>query len=348
VRAGLEVFARRWWGGELGTPGRLLSVVALPLSWGWTAGSALSSRRAERAATRVEGLCVISVGNLAVGGTGKTPLAGWIAAMLCEAGAAPAVLVGPPPAGGGGGGGDEALLHRRRLADVPVFQGRDRTGSARRALAGGARVAVLDDGFQHRRLRRDLDVVLLSAEDRFPGPVLPRGPYREQEGALARADLVVVTRRAAGLERSRELAARVASVLPERAGPAVVAGVELAADSWTDLNGRPVAPPVGDVVAACAVARPRAFRSAVARVVTGSVELVAFADHHAYTPADAARLRKRAGGRPIVITEKDAVTLHGLAGILDPVRVLAETLRWDWGEADLRARLLEAAQGVRA
>lgn len=279
---------------------------------------------------RVERLAVVSVGNLAVGGTGKTPLAGWIAERLRDAGAAPAIVVGSK-------GRDEALLHRRRLGDVPVIEQRDRVAAALEARSEGATVAVLDDGFQHRRLHRDIDVVLLAAEDGFPGRLLPRGPYRERPSALARADLVIVTRRTETLATSRRLQEQVQRLHPLGA----VAGVELGAAAWTDLDGSGTGGPSGDVVAACAIARPEAFRSGVAGRVTGSVELVAFADHHEYTPADIGRLRTLASGRPIVTTEKDAVKLRGYAGEMGESYVLAEEVRWDWGEEAVLSRLLE-------
>jgi len=291
----------------------------------------IALRHTDGRAKRVEGLTVISVGNLAVGGTGKTPVVAWIAATLRDASAAPAILVG-------GHGRDEALLHSRRLPDVPVITNRDRTEGAREALARGAGVAILDDGFQHRTLRRDLDVVLLAAEDSFPGSVLPRGPYRERPGALRRADVVLVTRRGVSVEESRRLAEGVEA----RHTGLVVGGLHLAASGWTDLDGNSTAPPEGDVLAACAIARPAAFQTVVARGVTGSVELVAFADHHEYTPADIGRIAKRASGRSIVITEKDAVKFRALAGTSSEALVLAEEVRWDWGEEAFVARLRAA------
>ena len=329
MRAGLEIFARRWWAGELGGAGRVLSVLALPLSWAWASASSVAGvRLAVASSQRVEGLTVISVGNLAVGGTGKTPVVAWIAGKMRDSGAAPAILVG-------GQGRDEALMHSQRLPGIPVIVNRDRVAGARQALSEGASVVVLDDGFQHRRLRRDLDVVLLAAEDAFPGRLLPRGPYREPPGALARADVVLVTRRSASIDESRRLGERVG-----KSGWGEVAGaLELASAEWTHLDGGQADPPDGDALAVCAIARPTAFRSTVARIVRGSVELVAFADHHEYTPADIVRLEKRASGRAIVVTQKDAVKLKAHAGTLGHAYVLTEAVCWDWGEEAFVTRL---------
>jgi tetraacyldisaccharide 4'-kinase len=202
----------------------------------------------------------------------------------------------------GGHAPDEAALLGRRLPGTPVFADRDRVASARRAVSGGANVLVLDDGFQHRRVRRDLDVVLLAAEDPFPGRVLPTGPYREGMDALARADVVVVTRRMAARGASQRLAEAVEERLPGR----VAGGVALEGRGWTDLDGVAVPAPTGDVLAVCGLARPEGFRAAVEATATGVVELVAFPDHHAYTARELRRLAVRAAGRPVAVTEKDA------------------------------------------
>lgn len=329
MRHAVEALTRRWWAGELGATGRLLTALTLPLSWTWSAvAGSVGAHRAARA-VRLDGLSVISVGNLAVGGTGKTPVTGWIAAHLRSDGLATAILVG-------GHGRDEARLHARRLPEVCVVEDRNRVAGGRAARRRGAWVAIMDDGFQHRGLLRDLDVVLLAAEDPFPGPVLPSGPYREPASALARADLAIVTRRSASADAGRRLASRVEEVAPAL----VVGGVELAPEGWRTLDGAPSeGPRHGDVLAVCGVARPEAFRSQVERVLGRSVELVAFADHHDYTPADIDRLRRRSRGRPLAITEKDAVKLRHHSGTLGESYVLAERLSWDWGRDTVLARV---------
>jgi tetraacyldisaccharide 4'-kinase len=281
---------------------------------------------------RVDGVRVISVGNLAVGGTGKTPVTAWVAGTLRAAHVPVCVLVGSH-------GADEAALHRSWNPHVPVLTGRDRVASARRARSEGSPFVVLDDGFQHGALARDLDVVLLSADDPNPGPLLPRGPFREPRSALARAHLVVVTRRSSGAGRARVLAANVADVCPD----GVVACVHLAAGTWRLLDGAPADPPREDVLAVCGVARPDAFLRAVAGAVVGVAEPVVFSDHHAYSASDAERIVARARGRPIVVTEKDAVKLAALphfVGARARVLVLTDRLTWDWGEETVRSRIL--------
>jgi tetraacyldisaccharide 4'-kinase len=176
-------------------------------------GLALRARQAAFArglvrTQRVEGVKVVSVGSLRVGGAGKTPLALYLAQRLSDRGLATALLLrgyrGQLERSGGlvsrGSGplvnarqaGDEAFQAARRLRGVQVRVGADRIASARAARRAGARVVVLDDGFQHRVLQRDLDLLLVCPQDfaRQTG-LLPAGPLREPPAAALRADLLV-------------------------------------------------------------------------------------------------------------------------------------------------------------
>ena len=331
MRAALERSLRRWWAGE-GGPGAETILAALsPLSWAY--GAAVAARNARYEASggqAVDGLAVLSVGNLAVGGTGKTPLAAWVAREALALGRRPAVLTR--------GYADEVALHRGWNPEVAVVPDPDRVAGARRARGRGADVAVLDDGFQHRRLRRALDVVLLAAEDGLGGRLLPSGPFRETPDALSRAHAVVVTRRLASPEAAEALAAEVSRRWPEPA----LAIVRLAPAGWLTLTGRPAEPPRGPVLAACAVARPDAFAVDVRTACGGAVELLNFPDHHEYSAADARRLERRAGRRPLVITEKDAAGLRPHEGLLGDVRVLGQSLLWEQGREEVLA-LVRAA-----
>ncbi|MBL8756996.1 MAG: tetraacyldisaccharide 4'-kinase, partial [Phycisphaerae bacterium] len=152
--------------------------------------------------TRV-GVPVVSVGNVSVGGTGKTPMVMWLARRLMERGERPAIALRGYKGGRGGAGSDEATEFRRWLPEVPLAVGGDRVATigALRGSAEGARVScvLLDDGFQHRRLHRDLDVVLVDAtRDPFADRLLPAGWLREPVEGLKRAGAVVLTRYDAG------------------------------------------------------------------------------------------------------------------------------------------------------
>jgi len=335
VSGRIQSFARRMWAGDAGLVGRVASLAMAPMAAGFgVAVGARNRRHDRRGAVRVENIRVISVGNLAVGGTGKTPLSAWVVRLLASEGAAPALVTR-------GYGRDEILLHARWNPDIPIFADADRVAATRQAVGAGATVAVLDDGFQHRRLDRDLDLVLLAAEDSFPGHLLPRGPYREPATALARADAVIVTRRTADVMHAEALAQRVATDHPHL----VTARIHLAPGAWQDLAGEPADAPTGPVVVATAIARPPAFAANVEAALGGSVELVSYADHHDFTSKDVRALAHRAGSRQVVVTEKDAVKLAAFSTQLPDARVLSQELRWEDGEDLIRRLILDGEGG---
>lgn len=252
-------------------------------------------------------LPALSVGNLTVGGTGKTPVAAWLARRLLDAGARPALVLR-------GVGDDEPRVHRLLNPDVPVVPTPDRVAGAHQARALGADVVVLDDAFQHRRARRTADLVLVSAE-RFAGPVrlLPAGPYREGLDALRRAAAVLVTRKSA----DAAMAGAVADALT-RARPGLpVAVCHLSPDRlrrWDDPTiERPIAVLAGRrVLAVSGIGEPAAFEAQLA-AVGASVVAGRFADHHAYDAGDAVTLARRAEAvDDVVTTLKDAVKLGPL------------------------------------
>jgi tetraacyldisaccharide 4'-kinase len=239
----LHDVATRFWNGELGAAGTALDIVMIPASALFNATASVRNALYDLGALPTERVpaAVISVGNIAVGGTGKTPVTAWIARALRESGRAPAVLHG-------GYAADEPALHAVLNPDIPVLAGRDRITSAGRAIARGADVLVLDDAFQHRRIHRDLDIVLVAAES-WPRArhVLPRGPWREEDTALRRASWVVVTRRTASAEDAGTVAREIRQVLAGSA--ARVAVLKLAADSWTHAGAPRTPAPRGDVFA---------------------------------------------------------------------------------------------------
>jgi len=337
VKVSLHARVRRWWAGERGWAGRFLFLLAAPAEWLFGAAVRRRNRAYDRrGGERVAGLVVVSVGNLSVGGTGKTPVSAWLARLLRERGAETVLLAR-------GYGEDELLLHRRWNPEVSVVADPDRLRGARTALRGGAAAAVLDDGFQHRALARDADVVLLSAEEGPPGHLLPRGPFREPLAALARADAVVVTRRTASADEARRLAERVRAAYPHL----LVAVVALLPGGWQALDGAPAAAPEGPTLAVAGVAHPEAFAAQVEAVTGVPTELVAFPDHHPYSDADAGAIRTRAGARTVVTTEKDAVKLQVRAALLGPVRVLVQALTWEAGGEEL-AELVTSVAGREA
>jgi tetraacyldisaccharide 4'-kinase len=306
-------------------------------------------------ATRLAGP-VVSVGNLSMGGTGKTPVVARVAGILREAGEAVAVLSrgyggsfrgealvvsdGATVLAGAAEAGDEPVMLARALPGVVVAVGprRDAVGRAVEARFG-RRVHVLDDGFQHLRLERDLDLVCLDVRDLEDHP-LPAGRLRERPSALARADLVLLTR----IEAASEAALR---ALEARLGPERTFRVARRVAGWTTLDGAPAAPPARGFLLA-AIARPERFERDVAGAGVVVLGRAFFRDHHRYHAGElaaAAAQARAAGAEAIVTTAKDAVRLEGASTLGLPVVVMA--IAADIAdEARLRARLLSAAGRV--
>ena len=248
----------------------------------------------------------VSIGNLSVGGTGKTPVSAWIAAQLISRGARPAIVLR-------GYGDDEPLVHATLNPSVPVIVSPDRVRGVERAVVAGASVAVLDDAFQHRRARRSADIVLVSA-DSWPKRVrlLPAGPWREPLRALRRASLAIVTRKAASADDAAVVAAAIAGAAPGLP----TATVHLAADALRGAGHpgeRPLSTLAGlDVQAIAAIGDPRAFLQQL-EAAGARVRPELFADHHAYTVADAERIALEGARADLsVCTLKDAVKLAHL------------------------------------
>jgi len=251
---------------------------------------------------RTPRLPALSVGNLTVGGTGKTPVASWLALQLQARGARPAIVMR-------GYGDDEPLVHARLAPSIPVVVNANRFEAIERAAAEGADIAVLDDGFQHRAVARVADVVLVSADaSDIADRLLPSGPYREPLEALRRASLVIVTRKAASLDRARGVGARATRAAPD----VPVAIVHLALDS-VHIGTRASAPLASlrdrSVLAIAGVGNASAFGEQLAEA-GARVRLRAFPDHHPFSESDA-RLLARSLDRDEIpmCTLKDAVKL---------------------------------------
>ncbi len=280
-----------------------------PLSWLFRGLVALRNALYDLGVFRAQPLALpsVSVGNLSVGGTGKTPVAAWVASELKAMGAKPAIVMR-------GYGADEPLVHQRLNPDVPVITNADRVAGAREAQAKGATVVVLDDAFQHRRAARDVDLVLVSAEQAGSERLLPAGPLREGRSALRRATAVIVTRKSASLAVAEAVAA-------EWTGFAGAPPVAIAALSLRELQpahrGEGAAMPLAvlrdaKVLAISAIGNPAAFERQL-QTLGAEVTSAAFPDHHPFSAQDAARLAADAASLDrAVCTLKDAVKLAPL------------------------------------
>lgn len=316
---GLETL---WYGD--GPAAAVARAALVPLSAAFGAGVALRGALYDRGvlAVRPAPRPVVSVGSLRVGGAGKTPFVLWLVARLREAGYRPCIVLrgyggeaavspilldaasaGDPAAVARAG--DEAVLLALR-SGVPVAVGADRSAACALAiarLAGTARdpdLFVLDDGFQHRALARDLDVVLVAGSEARER-LLPAGPLREPATALGRADAVVLLGDEPGAAsvpfgalgvRARVCATALVRSVAEDPGPDPRA-----------LAGR-------RVVAVAAIARPGRFVRELERLGADVVARVLRRDHHLYGEADLAAIESAAAAADLVVTtEKDLVKL---------------------------------------
>jgi tetraacyldisaccharide 4'-kinase len=285
---------------------------------------------------------VVSIGNLTAGGTGKTPMVAFVAAALEELGLRPGIL------SRGYGKGDaaeneEAQLLARLLPSVPHVQDPDRVAGGTRLQDLGVDVIVLDDGYQHRRLARDLDVVLVDATRPWGlpargGPPVrafqPRGLLREAPSALRRADLIVITR--ADAADSEALRGELACFgVPISTAVHAPVGLRTLADEALDLSALQGV----DVDLVSGVGNPQAFEATVRGLGADVREHRVFPDHHRFSPGDLDGL----GARPVVVTAKDAPKLPATA----EVWVLDVALRFLDGEDLLRARLAALPEGLR-
>jgi len=264
---------------------------------------------------------VISVGNLTVGGTGKTPMVIDLASRLVARGYSPAV-VARGYAAEDGQPNDEELLIRRHCPAVAYVADPDRVGAARDAVARcHSDVILLDDGFQHRRLARDLDIVLIDATCPLGfGRMLPRGLLREPPSALRRAHALVVTR------SDQVSPAELSRLLDQLHRLAPDAALLTSSHRVTDvqaLDGSRSGIALADrrIAAFAAIGNPGAFRATLQHLGAIVAAEKWYRDHHRYTGYDVAMLSafmRRTDAEFLVTTEKDAVKLEILAGDLAP------------------------------
>jgi tetraacyldisaccharide 4'-kinase len=309
---------------------RLVRLALLPASGLWRGAMALREAAYRHGWMGVKDLPLpsVAVGNLTVGGSGKTPIAIWIAHYYVSRGLVPGILLR-------GYGEDEAQVHAHAVPEAVVIADPDRAVGAERALARGAQVLVLDDAYQRLDVRRDLNIAVISAETtravRWP---LPAGPWREGWGALDRADAVIVTRKRATAEAALALAARLQNKV---AGPIAVAHLGLRYLEGMVSGRRLSASTLAGkrVVAASGIADPDAF-VAQTKATGAAVQVATWKDHHHYAAEDVAWLAHAARRADhVVITQKDAVKLRDRWPTTVPEPLVAMLdLEWeDGGEA---------------
>ena len=260
------------------------------------------------------GVPVISVGNLTTGGTGKTPVVAFLANWFREAG----IKVGLLSRGYkslNAQANDEKLVLDQLCSGVPHWLNSDRVESAKQAVKdAGCELLILDDAFQHRRIFRDLDIVLIDALNPWGyGHCLPRGLLREPIHAIKRADLVFITR--ADLVRPEELTAIRAELVRHQQ---VATVVEFSFQPMALLNCQNETRPVIDVVGKrclvfCGIGNPTSFEQTIKRLGANVADFIAFPDHHHFTEADLRHLGARVtavSADMVLVTQKDLVKLR--------------------------------------
>jgi tetraacyldisaccharide 4'-kinase len=302
------------------------------------------------------GVPVVSIGNLTVGGTGKTPAVELAVRTLRELGHRPAILSRGYGRRGGGihvvadatsirldadAAGDEPFLLARQLPGVPIVVGANRHDAGREAVERfGASVVVLDDGFQHRTLMKDLDIVMVRARAPWGnGRLLPAGPLREPLAALARAHLLVVT----SARDAADIAEPAAAARVHAPGVPIVTARHVPTACWETTAMRELG--VNAVhglklFAFAGIGAPDGFRDTLAEAGALDAGFMRFPDHHWYTRDDLTALERRAHAASavgLVTTEKDWVRLRRSAAPGMPLYVLAVRLVLLSGEAEWRA-----------
>lgn len=275
---------------------------------------------------------VVSVGNLSLGGTGKTPAVEYVARFYRELGVQVAIL--SRGYGAEAGPNDEAMVLEENLPDVPHLQGADRSALADAAVEElEAELLVLDDGFQHRRLHRDLDIVLIDATSPpHRDWLFPRGTLREPTSSLKRAGAILLTR-CDQVSESEVNAIR--DWLMVKAPGIPVATTEHRPTA-NELKGATVG-------AFCGIGNPAAFKRTLESLGATVAEFRTFPDHHSYTREDVDELRRWANGLPpgaaVATTQKDHVKLRiaELGG--RPLHTVRIEMAFATGEAEFQAVL---------
>jgi len=315
---------------------------------------------------------VISLGNVTVGGTGKTPTAQRLASDIRDMGYKVVILnrgyrakwhgkVGIVSDGQrlhmtAADAGDEAFMLAKHLPKVPVLIGADRSVTGQYAIENfGAEVAILDDGFQHWQLERDMDILLVDAVNVFGnGYMLPRGTLREPISHISRADVCLLTKVDQAADGSREYirdtvhryndGAQIVESIhePRRFIPLADWYVDIAGEGIdvNQMRGR-------KIMAVSAIGNPASFEQTLSDLGVIIIESLRYPDHHDYSMlemSDILRQAENMGAEAIVITEKDAVKIpmevvH--AGSTVPVYVICVEVNFQAGKDEFKALLAE-------
>ncbi len=333
---------------QRGVVSTLIRILLMPLSWFyraviwirnycWTSGIFKQKRLS---------CTVISVGNIVVGGTGKTPAVAAIAKLLQNEGFQVAVLLrgyrrhsseeitvvsnGEDLLCSREESGDEADMLARQLPNIPIIVGKQRYLTGKAAIDRfKSNVLILDDGFQHRQLARDVDILTIDATQPYgTGALLPIGTLREPISALQRADIILLTRTDAVDTNIAKLKAELNRLAPNT--PILESKHQPTSLYWLNYTDKHTKMPIENLtnkrlLAVCGIGNPDAFVATLGQYHPEAVELYAFPDHHVYTESDLQKIQYQmqlCGAEWVVTTQKDEQKLASLSTKL-PIVVLA-------------------------
>ena len=338
------------------SPTKMPVAITRPLSWIYRVGIGLQNRRFDLGigVTSIE-KPVISVGNISAGGTGKTPMVHWVANVIQENGLKPIIAMRGYKAQPGEMG-DEEMVHREKLPGVSVVAQPDRVSGIRKLIACGERfdAVILDDGFQHRQIAREVDIVLIDASHPpFADALLPRGFLRDPVSSLSRVDVVVITHRelvnAGQLDQLAEWISNINPACVIAVSSHVWLGAsqyELDGDSWSSesinldklINQR--------VFAACGIGNPDGFYQSIQASQMDLAGRITLDDHHLFGSSTLKNILNQMESvecSTLVMTQKDWVKareplLSLMNQGVDQIRVVVPELGllFQSGEAELK------------
>lgn len=306
---------------------------------------------------------IISIGNIVVGGTGKTPTVAAIAKLMCRNGSNVVVLLrgykrqSPEKVLLVSDGknrlcsmeecGDEAYMLAHQLSEIPIIVGKQRFLTGEAAISQfNSDLLILDDGYQHRQLERDLNILTIDATQPYgTGSLLPIGTLREPKSSIKRADIIILTRTDAVGINIKQLKAEVNQLAPTTPilesvhKPTALYQLNRTDDNsmipLNNLSGK-------RLLAVCGIGNPNAFVKTLEKHNPDEVKLLAFPDHHVYSESDGEQLKyqmEKCGAEWIITTQKDEQKLTSLNTDL-PILVLAIELVITEGEKVLLDKLL--------
>lgn len=340
---------------KVSSPTSIPHVVTRMLSWGYRLGIGFENGKYDRGigVTKLDRR-VISIGNLSTGGTGKTPMVHWVARQLMAAGKNPVIAMRGYRAPLGEMG-DEEREHREALPGVAVVAQPDRIAGLEKLFARDEQVdcVILDDGFQHRKIARDIDIVLIDASSPpYCDALLPRGFLREPISSLARADAVVITHRE--MVNDEQLDELVRWVKGHAPGCQIgvsshvwesVSVFTLKKNEWEHEERT-----IGQIaeirlIGACAIGNPDGFFDQIHRVGWEMVDQISLRDHDSFGPdvvSQIAQSLKNKGGEAVCMTRKDWMKAREDCNWTSGVEVVVPQLgiRFEDGQESVFSHLL--------